>query len=660
MAVSTSSFAAHTPIPADGGFDVALDSSLSWTAGVSSQAYDIYFGTDPSEVSDAVNLQPDLNRDGWVTILDLTELSGFWLQSDNTTTAWSDINHDGITNIEDFSVIAEHYGLSVSQAYKGRILTTSYQPGTLDYDTQYYWRVDEVTPTGVVKGDLWSFFSEVDAHIPDMLLTFSDEFNGTAVDEVKWRYRQGDDSRPYIKSYQTSANNAVSDGLYRCILKKETMGTKQFTAGGIISRDTRRYGYYESRFKCPPTAGWHTSFWMNTQDTSVSAIEIDVFESDSINLYSYFSNLHRNIPLPKLHFPKTFSAPNLNTSFHVLGCEFTPTHLRYFFNGTLMYVIDATQVPHSDQQIWLTSIGLVYDHQPPIDESQLPVEAQYDYVRVYEFLKAFGPIPVDNAAPVLQPVELIWEKGALAAEVDGQEVYFGTDHTAVLNADTNSPEYQGAQSSNNFNPAALDPGVTYYWRIDQVNGSDIWKGNVWQFRTWQPGEGILIDPATLAASAFNTTVWGDRQPEYAVDSSGLTDDAHTNDVNGNMWMADSTAGWFKIDLGQSYELNSLKLWNFNMAGYTNRGIQQADIYYSNSSTDPGNPTDNPGNWTLLSTETFSQASGRNDYGTNTDFNMPNTVDMTGATAQWIALDINTNHGDPGYTGISEIQAFREY
>lgn len=214
-------------------------------------------------------------------------------------------------------------------------------------------------------------------------LAWSDEFNGTTLDETKWKYREGDDSRTFIKSYQSASNNAVSGGLYRCLLKKETMGTKAFTAGGIVSRDTMRYGYYESRFKCPPTGGWHTSFWMNTPSGSPS-IEIDVFENDSINLNHYGANLHQNKPEPKKHFPHPVSTPDLNADFHVLGCEFTSDVLRYFFNGTMVYELDAAQVPHSDQQIWLTSIGLVYDNQVPIDESQLPVEAQYDYIRFFE------------------------------------------------------------------------------------------------------------------------------------------------------------------------------------------------------------------------------------------------------------------------------------
>ncbi|MDZ8118442.1 DNRLRE domain-containing protein [Pontiella agarivorans] len=217
-------------------------------------------------------------------------------------------------------------------------------------------------------------------------LAWSDEFNGTAVDETKWKYREGDDSRSFVKSFQTAANNSVSGGVYRCILKKETKGTKEFTAGGLISARRMRYGYYESRFRCPPTGGWHTSFWMMPYKASESpVIELDVFENDSIDLFDYSVNVHRWKPEPHVMFgTRKIETPNLSASFHILGCEYTPDEVRYYFDGTVVQTVDATQFEQGDMNIWLTSLGLVYDGQPAIDESQLPVEAQYDYVRYFE------------------------------------------------------------------------------------------------------------------------------------------------------------------------------------------------------------------------------------------------------------------------------------
>lgn len=41
--------------------------------------------------------------------------------------------------------------------YMGRQAETTYDPGPLEYDTTYYWRVDEIGPFGDIKGDVWHF-----------------------------------------------------------------------------------------------------------------------------------------------------------------------------------------------------------------------------------------------------------------------------------------------------------------------------------------------------------------------------------------------------------------------------------------------------------------------------------------------------------------------
>jgi hypothetical protein len=42
----------------------------------------------------------------------------------------------------------------------------------------------------------------------------------------------------------------------------------------------------------------------------------------------------------------------------------------------------------------------------------------------------------------------------------------------------------GRQGPNSWDPCGLDFGATYYWRIDEVNDPNLWKGDVWSFTTW--------------------------------------------------------------------------------------------------------------------------------------------------------------------------------
>jgi len=103
-----------------------------------------------------------------------------------------------------------------------------------------------------------------------------------------------------------------------------------------------------------------------------------------------------------------------------------------------------------------------------------------------------GPNPADGGADVSPTQVLTWDAGAVAAS---HEVYFGTDAEAVASATTASPEYKGSKAlgEESYDPGKLTLNTAYYWRIDEVNGTNPdspWVGNVWSFTT---GEFFVID-----------------------------------------------------------------------------------------------------------------------------------------------------------------------
>jgi hypothetical protein len=214
-------------------------------------------------------------------------------------------------------------------------------------------------------------------------LAWSDEFNGSALDTGKWNYRT--DTRFW--SLQRAANVRVSNGSLYLDLKKETFGTTNYTGGGVISKKLFRYGYYEARMKVPPGSGWHTSFWMmkaNRPATDTVAIELDAIENDSVTPLKYGVNTHRHLPTPHLTYGnKNVVTPSLSADYHVFGCEFTPTLIRYFFEGNVVQTVNATQFPHNDLNIWLTSIAAPLGGTTSVDDSKLPAAALFDYARFF-------------------------------------------------------------------------------------------------------------------------------------------------------------------------------------------------------------------------------------------------------------------------------------
>ncbi len=100
---------------------------------------------------------------------------------------------------------------------------------------------------------------------------------------------------------------------------------------------------------------------------------------------------------------------------------------------------------------------------------------------------AHRPVPVDGAEDVTIDTALSWRAGGLAATHD---VYFGTDEAAVTDANRSIPLgvlLSQGQEPNSFDPYGatgfLNLDTTYYWRIDEVNDANIWKGDVWSFST---------------------------------------------------------------------------------------------------------------------------------------------------------------------------------
>ena len=218
-------------------------------------------------------------------------------------------------------------------------------------------------------------------------LAWSDEFEGAALDTSKWAYRT--DSKHW--STQKPENVTVTGGTLRLHVRKEPAGDKHYTGAGVISTQLFRYGYYEARFKVPPGAGWHTSFWMmwhngrGGTDTESTVLELDAFENDSIHQMGYWVNTHLWNPTPHQSFGhKHVATAKLSEDFHLCGCLFTPQSIHYTFDGKTVQTVGATQFPHDDLHIWLTTIASHFGPTEAVDDLQLPANAEFDYVRFYE------------------------------------------------------------------------------------------------------------------------------------------------------------------------------------------------------------------------------------------------------------------------------------
>jgi len=99
---------AFKPSPADGASDVQREPTLRWTPGVYASTHDVYFGTDFNDVND--------------------------------------VNTANLSSYPDVTLTS--------------VDVNSFEPDTLEFNTTYYWRVDEVNdihPDRMWEGSVWSF-----------------------------------------------------------------------------------------------------------------------------------------------------------------------------------------------------------------------------------------------------------------------------------------------------------------------------------------------------------------------------------------------------------------------------------------------------------------------------------------------------------------------
>ena len=189
---------AYFPDPADGAEAVDVEPRLSWTAGFGAKLHTVYFGETFEEVDNATGGQAQgttryspgtlkmAKTYFWrVDEFDIVETHKGDVWSFTTEGAVSNPNPaKGAVDITQTPVLTWIPGLGAShEVYfgtdpaslelkgSGNLGSESYDPGQLEWNTTYYWRVDEVNNTNAGSpwtGPLWSFTTANFLIIDDM------------------------------------------------------------------------------------------------------------------------------------------------------------------------------------------------------------------------------------------------------------------------------------------------------------------------------------------------------------------------------------------------------------------------------------------------------------------------------------------------------------
>jgi hypothetical protein len=352
----------------------------------------------------------------------------------------------------------------------------SYSPGPLDFDTTYYWAVDEIgsSPDNTTyAGEVWSFTT-----MPDIQISDADLIGW-------WMFDEGDGR---------TALDWSGHGNHGAIL-----GNPDWVAGYNNSGNALYFDGLGDFVDC----GNDEIFNITDQITVAAWIRVNVFEQTDQAIVSKgetaWKLVRNGLTTDQLRFDcgaagEAIGNANVNDGqWHHAAGTYNGSRISLYVDGVADGFAAGSGPITADPNLTLW----IADNNRP-GEGPQAWNGLIDDVRIYNVAKtqeeielmmrgnpliAWNPNPVNGLTlSIEQSVSLSWSPGDNAAQHD---VYFGTDEDAVDNADASDTTgiYRGRQDSTTYTPdEELQWGQTYYWRVDEVEADGtVNRGYVWSF-----------------------------------------------------------------------------------------------------------------------------------------------------------------------------------
>ena len=515
---------ASSPSPADGALHADTWVTLSWRAGDFAASHDVYLSDTFDDVNDGIG---DALRGNQTNAFFVAGFPGFaypdglvpgttyywridevneadpnspwkgpvWSFSIPSKKAYDPIPADGSNFIETDGLILSWtpgFGARLHTVYFGEDFDTvsnatggvpgafaTYNPGPLELETTYYWRVDEFDGVVTYTGDVWSFrtVSEIPVTDPTFVGWWKlDEGTGTLALDWSGYGNHGEllgDPQWVAGKIGGALEFDGTGDILNCgndssLAIVEAVTMTAWTKVGALGLDHKIGGNQDGA-----NGGYKMTVFSNNK------VEFEIRDAGNA------STLNRDVA--------GGTTLETGTWYHLAGTYSQQEgYIRTYVNGVL------------DRQLQTASVlgassGNFYIGCEPFNTSSYNFTGDMDDVRLYnraltpeeikqtmrgELDVAWDPEPVDGSmVDIMEATPLTWSPGDKASEHD---VYFGTDETAVVDADASDTTgvYRGRQSGTSYTPSEGVEwgGGPYYWRIDEVNtDGTISKGRIWTF-----------------------------------------------------------------------------------------------------------------------------------------------------------------------------------
>ena len=207
-------------------------------------------------------------------------------------------------------------------------------------------------------------------------MVWSDEFNGSELDESVWGYNTGGSGwgNRELQYYTTRTENIrVKDGCLEIEARKEEYQGNQYTSARILSKNkkTFTYGKIESRIKFPGGKGTWPAFWMMGNSGGwPNCGEIDIIEHvgsmdarASFALHTVLKNGTKGNNWAKTQW---FDSP-LSEDFHIYGVEWAQEEkdgkdvIRFTVDGVQYAEVWEEQIDNNDSWPFNKPFFIIYN-----------------------------------------------------------------------------------------------------------------------------------------------------------------------------------------------------------------------------------------------------------------------------------------------------------
>ena len=262
-------------------------------------------------------------------------------------------------------------------------------------------------------------------------LVWSDEFNGTSLDETNWSYDIGTGAESgligwgnnELQYYTDSPDNVyVQGGNLHLRAIEENFGGMNYTSGKIKSLNKRFWTYakIEARLKVPEGQGMWPAFWMLPEGQFWPG-EIDIMENVGYAPTTVWGTTHQGTVDDVYSVGGQLdTGVALADDFHTYSIEWYEDNIKWYFDDILYYELNRSEIPPQYEWLFAQDYYLILNvavggNWPgsPDATTQFPQEMVVDYVRVYEYAPETNNVTfqVDMSEAGIAPDDMVYVNG---------------------------------------------------------------------------------------------------------------------------------------------------------------------------------------------------------------------------------------------------------